>query len=249
MTCKKRYTVLDVLRGAAVIAMIAYHALWDLVNIFGVSMPWFSSTTATVIQLSIRWAFILISGFSWHLGGKKLKRALTVIAASLIITAVTYVFMPEERILFGVLSLLGAAMLVTIPLHRLMKKIPACIGVVVCALLFILTYNVPEGYVGIGDLALFELPDFLYTHTLTAFFGFMPVGFFSADYVPLFPWLFMFWIGYYLYLFFERYNLLRFMCAFSFKPLELVGRHSLIIYMLHQPVVYGLLWAVFYLYQ
>lgn len=245
MTTKVRYTVLDVLRGGAVIAMIIYHALWDLVNIFGVYMPWFSSTTASVIQLSIRWAFILISGFSIHLSKRKLRHALTVLGASLIITLVTFIFTPEARILFGVLSLLGSAVLLTIPLNKPMKKINPTVGIVICALLFVLTYNLPRGFVGVGDFALFELPDFLYCHTLTAFFGFKPAGFFSTDYVPLLPWLFMFWIGYYVYLFFEKYNLLRFMSAFSLKPLEFVGRHSLIIYMLHQPVVYGLLYIIF----
>lgn len=245
MSAKLRYTVLDVLRGAAVIAMVVYHTLWDLVNIFNVSIPWFGSTTASVIQLSIRWAFILIAGFSFHLSRKKLKHALVVLGASAVISLVTFVFTYDARILFGVLSLLGSAMLVTIPLHKLMKKVPAYIGVAVCALLFMLTYNVPRGYIGVWDVVFFELPDFLYCHTLTSFFGFRPAGFFSTDYVPFFPWVFMLWIGYYLYLFFEKYNLLRLLSAFSLKPLEFAGRHSLIIYMVHQPMVYAILWLLF----
>lgn len=71
MEKKMRYNTLDLLRGVAVIAMIAYHLLWDLVNIFDVNIPWFGSGSARVIQQSIRRAFILISGFSWHLGKKK----------------------------------------------------------------------------------------------------------------------------------------------------------------------------------
>lgn len=120
----KRLYVLDSLRGLAVIAMILYHTLWDLVFMFDVSIPWFRSDTAHVFQLSIRWAFILISGFSWHLGSKKLKRALVVLGASAVISAVTFIFTYEARILFGVLSLLGASMLVAIPLDKLFAKIP-----------------------------------------------------------------------------------------------------------------------------
>jgi len=242
---KVRYTVLDALRGTAIIAMIVYHALWDIVYMFGVSVPWFGSATASVIQLSIRWAFILISGFSWHLGSKNLRRSLVVLGASAVITLVTYIFTYEARILFGVLSLLGVSMLVTIPLDKIFSKIHPVIGVVLMSLLFALTYNVPRGYIGIGNIEFVELPSFLYCHTVTAFFGFAPVGFYSADYVPFIPWVFMFFIGYFLYRVFERFGVLEVFSAFRIKPLEFIGRHSLIIYMVHQPIVYGALWVIF----
>lgn len=245
MEKKLRYTVLDAVRGLAVIAMIIYHALWDMVYIFGVNMPWFGSASARVIQLSIRWAFIIISGFSWHLGRKKLRRSLTVIGASVLISLVTYIFMPEEIILFGVLSLIGSAMLVTIPLDKLMRKIHPYIGLALCAVLFTVLYNVPRGYVGIGDWVWFELPVFLGFHTIMAYFGFMPQGFFSTDYVPVLPWIFLFWCGYFLYLIMQKHNLLKCLSAFRVKPLEFVGRHSLLIYLLHQPLVYGLLFVIF----
>ena len=245
MVQKNRLTVLNALRGTAIIAMIVYHILWDLVNIFGVNMPWFGSKTALVIQLSIRWAFILISGFSWHLGRRKLKRSLIVIGASAIITLVTYIFMPEELILFGVLSFMCFAMLSAIPLAKLFEKIPPYIGISVSALFFTLTYNIPRGYVGFGDFVFFELPDFLYMSKLTAFFGFPSSDFFSTDYVPFFPWVFLFFVGIFLYKAFEKHNLLRFLSAFRVKPLEFIGRHSLIIYMLHQPLVYAILMLLF----
>ncbi|MBQ2825456.1 MAG: DUF1624 domain-containing protein [Clostridia bacterium] len=241
----KRLYVLDALRGLAVIAMILYHTLWDLVYMFDVNIPWFGSTTAHVFQLSIRWAFILISGFSWHLGSKKLKRALVVLGASAVISAVTFFFTYEARILFGVLGLLGASMLVAIPLNKLFAKIPPVVGVVLMSLLFTLTYNIPRGYIGVGKTVFFHLPDFFYCHTVTAFFGFPPKGFFSADFVPFFPWVFMFFIGYFLYLFFKKYNLLIGLSAFRVKPLEFVGRHSLVIYMVHQPLVYAILLLIF----
>lgn len=245
MEKKMRYNTLDLLRGVAVISMIAYHLLWDLVNIFDVNIPWFGSGSARIIQQSIRWAFILISGFSWHLGKKKLRRALIVLGASAVITLVTYVFMRDALILFGVLSLIGSAMLITIPLHKVYSKISPYLGIVVSSVLFALCYNVPRGYVGIGKNVFFELPDFLYGHTVTAYFGFAPEGFFSTDYVPLFPWIFLFWVGYFLFAVFEKHNLLRFLSKVSFKPLDYVGRHSLIIYMVHQPVVYGVLYIIF----
>lgn len=245
MENKIRYKTLDLLRGVAVIAMIAYHLLWDLVYIFDVNIPWFGSESARVIQQSIRWAFILISGFSWHLGKKKLKRSLIVLGASAVITLVTYIFMRDAIILFGVLSLIGSAMLITIPLHKVFSKISPYIGIAVSMVLFVLCYNVTRGYIGIGKTVFFELPDFLYSYTISAYFGFMPKGFFSTDYVALLPWLFLFWVGYFLFLIFEKHNLLRFLSKISFKPLEFAGRHSLIIYMVHQPLVYSILYIIF----
>ena len=245
MTQKSRYTVLDALRGLWIVLMIFYHTLWDLVYMFDVNIPWFTTTTAHIFQLSIRWAFILISGFSWHLGRKKLKRSLIVIGASILISLITFIFTYDARILVGVLSLLGLSMLVAIPLDKVFSKIPPVVGVVVMSLLFTLTYNIPRGYIGVGNFEFFKLPSILYFNNITACFGFPPRGYYSADYVPILPWVFMFFIGYFLYLFFKKYNLLRALSAFRVKPLEFIGRHSLIIYMVHQPLVYGILLLIF----
>ncbi len=245
MMSKKRYTVLDALRGLWVVAMVIYHTLWDLVYMFDVNIPWFGSTTAHIFQLSIRWAFILISGFSWHLGSKKLKRSLIVMGASIVISLVTFIFTYDARILFGVLSLLGVSMLMAIPLDKLFSKVHPVLGICLMSALFVLTYNVPRGYIGVGDFEFFELPSILYFNNITACFGFPPRGFYSADYVPLIPWVFMFFIGYFLYLFFKKHNILRFLASFRVKPLEFIGRHSLIIYMVHQPLVYAILLLIF----
>ena len=55
MEKKKRYTLIDILRGISVIAMIVYHAMWDLVYVHGVDIPWFFTEGASVFQSYIRW--------------------------------------------------------------------------------------------------------------------------------------------------------------------------------------------------
>lgn len=242
---KTRYTVLDILRAFAIIAMVVYHTLWDLVYMFGVSIPWYKTDVGFIFQQSICWSFILLSGFCWSLGKHKLRRAVTVLVCSAIITVVTAVFMPDSLIIHGVLSLLGTAMLVTIPLERLLKKIPSFIGLIINAVLFALTYNVSDGTLGFG----IRLPDFLYANGITAFFGFPDSGFFSSDYFPLLPWLFLFWVGYFLFNLFERKGILKYLSSFSCKPLEFIGRHSLEIYMAHQPIIYGILCFIFVLFD
>ena len=108
---KVRLHALDSIRGITILSMIAYHAMWDLVYMFGVHADWYRSDGAHLWQQSICWTFILLSGFCHALGRKPWKRGLIVIGASAAVTLVTLIFMPEQKILFGVLNLLGLSML------------------------------------------------------------------------------------------------------------------------------------------
>lgn len=245
MERKIRYNKIDDIRGLALLCMIAYHTLWDLVYIFGVNMPWYRSTGAYVWQQSICWTFIFISGFCQPLGKKKLKRSLLVFGAGLLITAVTVIFMPQDRVVFGVLTLLGSCMLIFIPLEKLMKKINCIIGAGVSILLFFLTRNINEGYLGFEQFNIMKLPDFLYSNLFTTWLGFTEKKFYSTDYFSLFPWIFLFFTGYFCFRIFEKYNLLKIFEKKLCKPLEWLGKHSLIIYVLHQPLVYAILTCVF----
>ncbi len=239
----KRYTLLDIFRGIAILAMVAYHLTWDLVYIYDVPFPWFHSHGAFIVQRTIRWAFILLSGFCWSLSRKNLRRAQIVIGASLIISLVTMFATPESAIYFGVLSLIGSAMLVTILLDKPFQKLSPYLGLALCILLFLLTAKVGEGLLGFGKWTV-ELPDWLYANYFSAYFGFYPRGFSSSDYVPLLPWLFSYWMGYFLYHIFKKQNWLPALSVVSFKPLEWIGRHSLEIYLLHQPIIYGILFLI-----
>lgn len=137
-------------------------------------------------------------------------------------------------------------MLITIPLDKIYKKISPYIGFGLSLILFILTYDVELGKFGINGVWTCNLSDSLYKNVITAFFGFPPRRFSSLDYVPFFPWVFAFWMGYFIYQEIKRRDWLKYLSFISFKPLEWLGRHSLIIYMLHQPLVYGLLHLIYY---
>ena len=73
---------------------------------------------------------------------------------------------------FGVLTFLGSAMLLTGVLEPLLKKIPPAAGLAVSAVLFALTYHLDERWLGFGGLRL-ALPDAWYANYFTAFFGFL----------------------------------------------------------------------------
>ena len=185
-----RYALLDELRGLDLVSMMLYHACWDMMFLFGIWMDWYAGMPGRLWQQTICWVFILLSGFCVQLGHRTLKRGAQVFAAGALVTVVTLVFMPEDRVVFGVLTFLGSAMLLTGVLEPLLKKIPPAAGLAVSAVLFALTYHLDERWLGFGGLRL-ALPDAWYANYFTAFFGFLPFDFYSTDYFALLPWVFV----------------------------------------------------------
>ena len=139
---------LDVLRGLTMISMIAYHTLWDIHFIFGMPLGWYVGLPGYVWQQSICWTFILLSGYLAGMGqyqdrqggqndpGKEInsrqrrkfpRRGLQVFGCGALITVVTILVMPQDKVIFGVLTLLGSCKLIVWALHRFSgphKKIP-----------------------------------------------------------------------------------------------------------------------------
>lgn len=244
---KPRYAFLDALRGICLVSMIAYHTMWDLVYIFKVNAPWFKSDYAYIWQQSICWCFIFLSGFCWNFGKKHLKRGLLVFGGGTVITLVTMIAMPEDIIIFGVLTLIGTAMLLMIPLDKLFKKCPPLLCSIISFIIFILCKKVPRGYIGFGDKVFFNLPEILYRNYFTAFLGFKFKGFVSSDYFPLIPWLFLFIAGYFFFKFLEKKDIIKKWKKTPPKKelFTFIGRNSFWIYMAHQPLVYGILMIIF----
>lgn len=191
-----RYRLLDELRGLDLISMMLYHGMWDVVFLFGVAQKWYTGRPGFVWQQSICWVFLLLSGFCLPLGHHPFRRGAVVFGAGALVTAVTLLFLPEDVVWFGVLTLLGSSMLLTAALDPLLRRVPPAVGVAVSALLFWVTYPTMNGFWNLpgGRLA---LPQALYASYTTAYLGFMPKSFFSTDYFPLLPWLFLFWVGYF----------------------------------------------------
>ena len=227
-----RLWFLDLLRGINLISMIAYHGAYDLVYLYGVNLPGYRGLPGYLWQQSICWLFIFLSGFSFCLGrfhgGRRVKRGLLLTACGLLITAVTALVMPQSLIIMGVLSFFGLAVLL---------------------ILFFLTRDVPSGYLGFEGLRLCALPDFLYRGVFMIILGFPWPGFFSTDYFSLLPWIFLFWSGFFTFRCTPYGRGLRQWPAFFRHRLcpflEFIGRHTLPIYMIHQPA----LMAVFLLAQ
>ena len=168
-----RYALLDELRGLDLVSMMLYHACWDMMFLFGIWMDWYIGWPGRLWQQSICWVFILLSGFCVPLGHRTLKRGAQVFAAGALVTVVTLVFMPEDRVVFGVLTFLGSAMLLTGVLEPLLKRVMPAVGLAVSAVLFAVCYPVGLGWVGLGGWKLM-LPQSLYANYFTAFFWLLP---------------------------------------------------------------------------
>ena len=236
MVKRVRFDGLDTMRGITLISMIAFHASWDLVYMFGVNWPWYRSFGAYVWQQSICWTFILLSGYCLHLGRHRLRRGLAAFAGGAAVSLVTMIAMPGSSVFCGVLTFLGTATLLSVPLEPLLRRIPARTGLAGCFLLFMLLRDVNEGYFGFEGARIAAVPDGLYRNLFTACLGFPPGGFTSTDYFPLLPWLFLFLTGYFLY------DLHRDTPSRLCIPgVTAMGRHSLVVYLLHQPLIYGVL--------
>ena len=240
-----RLAGLDTIRGITLLSMMLYHTCWDLVFLFGKKIPGYSGLGGYVWQQSICWTFILLAGFCWSLGSHHLKRGLIVFGSGILITFVTLLVMPESRVIFGVLTLIGSCMLLLIPMEKLLLKLRAEIGLAGSFLLFLLFRNVNTGYLGFENWNILKLPDGFYENLFTTYLGFPQKGFFSADYFSLLPWFFLFLTGFYLYQLVQKNHMMEKLFSWGVPGFDVIGRHSLLIYLLHQPVVFGISWMLF----
>ena len=244
---KTRLHLLDALRGFLIVNMIGYHGMWNLVYLFGVKAPWYRALPGHIWQQFICWSFILLSGFCWSMSRSHIRRGLMVFGGGAVVSLVTCLLMPENRILFGILTCIGSCMLLMIPLAKFLRKIPAEIGAAASFLTFGLLRNCGKGSLGFESLILCALPDWLYRNHFTAYLGFPHRSFFSTDYFPLLPWVFLFITGFYLFQITSEKDFNEKLFARGQVPLlNLIGRNSLLVYLLHQPVLYGLGMLFFY---
>ncbi len=236
---RPHYPLLDGVRGLCLVSMTAYHGMYDLVAIFGLSAPWYRGTPGYVWQQSICWTFILLSGLCWNLSRHHLKRGLILVGCGALVTLITLAVMPSQRILYGVLTLLRLSALLLIPLDKAFRKIPAWAGLLGALALFALTRNVSRGSLGFESLVLCPLPGWLYQTDLLAAVGLPSPGFWSTDYFPLLPWFFLYCAGYFSWGLLSGSPRAKELLGASVPPLGFLGRHSLLLYLLHQPALMG----------
>lgn len=231
-----RYALPDTLRGMATISMVLYHGVWDMDYLAGLDWAWYQGPWGYLWQQSTCWTFFLLAGFCWPFSRNPIKKALVLLAAGGIVTTLTLLVMPAQRVVFGVLTQLGFCTLALAVMRPLLEKVRPAMGLLGSAVLFFLTRDINTGFLGFEGLRLIALPAELYRNLFTTFFGFQAPGFYSADYFSVFPWAFLFLCGFFLAKTFPlRHGGI---ADINIPFFSLVGRHSLPFYLAHQPVLY-----------
>ncbi len=229
MAKKERIWEIDALRGLFIIFVVIIHLIFDLEYMYNVDLN--LPNMYYFVQVNGGILFVLISGISITLGSRCIKRGLFVLGCGLLITLVTYILFPEITIVFGILHLLGVCML----LYPIYKKLPSW------AIALLAVPIVVLGYV-------FE--NMQVNNPYLFFIGLTTEKFNTGDYFPLFPHLGYFMIGVVLgrLLYSEKKSLLPNFPKNNFiiKFLQFCGRHSIWIYLIHQPVIYLVLNLIFH---
>lgn len=239
-TERQRIVWLDEWRGAALVSMIIYHALWDAGGWFGYTALCPTGTSAMIWQQVTCALFVAIAGFSFGLDRRPWRRGTLVLTAGMMITVVTTTFFPPG-IHCGILTMLGTSILLSAALkYWPWKTLAPTVGAMICLLLFTVTRSVSDGMIGVGTMT-YPLPHSWYAGEWSAWIGFPPHGFASLDYVPLLPWIFLFRAG---YCWQQRYKRTTADVCRKSSPLAWLGRHSLAVYLLHQPIIYVILVSV-----
>ena len=222
-----RFWELDFTRGLAVIGMIIFHALWNL-NFFGYTTLNLYSGWLGIFQKVIAVTFLALVGIGLTLSANKhenyktwfLKRGLFIFGLGMLITAFTFIFFRENLIYFGILHLIGVSIILAIPFA---KQIYANL---ILGLSLIITG--------------------LYLQTLTFNFSYLLwLGFYTPlatfDYYPILPWFGVILIGIAVgNIIYKNGNRLKEIKDYN-NIISKIGKQSLLIYFIHQPILFGVL--------
>ena len=242
---RKRIYLLDEIRGFAVICMVFHHTLLSIGEIFSSQTFLGLFNTLCIFQPLFWFFFFGASGISSRLSRNNLSRGLKLLGIALVVTVVTWAyFNGTYTIVFGVLHFLSLAMIIFHFIKPLFERLNPIVGIVICFLLFAFTYHLSSGYVGIFDMVKIYLPRELYGTHFLFWLGFPSADFVSADYFPLLPHIFLFFIGGFLGTYVVRGRVPKFAYKKHSGFLCFFGKHALIVYIAHQPIIYAVCYLV-----
>jgi uncharacterized membrane protein len=240
MDSAPRFPEIDATRGIAILMMVLFHTVFDLnffmilpVNVSTGFWRWFAMATASLFLLVVGISLVVSharsaekhSGFA--LTKKFLYRGTGIFALGLLVTFATWLYLHEGFIIFGILHLIGVSVMLSVLFFRFGRQN------ILLGLLFIA-----------GGFFIGNIPGPVWLLPL----GISPASFATVDYTPLIPWFGAVLVGMGVGEFLYAGGVRRFTAPHLpdrvMMPLSFLGRYSLIIYLLHQPVIILLLAAV-----
>jgi uncharacterized membrane protein len=227
--------LVDAARGVAIVAMVVFHFAWDLYYLGFSDVDVTSVLGWVVFQKAILSSFLLLVGISLalaHSDGIRWRgfwrRFLFILAAALLTTAGTYAVLPQYFVYFGILHAIAAFSLV--------------------GLIFV---RAPWWAAGLGAAVFLFAPlviptnPIMYTRELS-WIGFWPLPPPTTDIVPFFPWFGVVLVGIAATKLVRRTAVWDAIAGLKLdglpgRVLRWMGRWALLIYLVHQPVIYGAL--------
>ena len=239
----KRFWEIDLFRGIAVIMMIIFHILYDLNHFDIYKINLFSGYFLIYLYVGAS-IFIGLVGLSLSLSYSRIKdklskkesllkylqRGLMIFGLGILITIATRLYLGEGFVVFGALHCIGASIILAYPFLQL-RYLNLLFG------MFLIFLGV-------------ILRSFTFDFPWLVWLGFRPSQFYTVDYFPLLPWFGVVIIGIFLgnilYSDYSRkFQLIDLSQTPIVKFVGFLGRHSLIIYLLHQPILLILISVLF----
>ena len=240
---KQRFWEIDSLRGLAIVMMVTFHFIFDL-NFFGIYsfnissgfLWWFARITASMfiflvgVSLSLsytRTTLLNNYGTERDLFLKYLKRGLKIFSYGLLVTAATWIFIGNGFIIFGILHFIGIAIILEYVVIK-RKYLNLFLGLAfIAAGIYLMSFR-------------FDFYGLLWL-------GFTPNNFYTVDYFPLLPWLGIVSLGIFLgntlyETYVRQFKLPDLSSNLMVRIFSFLGKHSLLIYLIHQPIIIILLY-------
>ena len=252
-TNKRRLMLIDSIRGLAILSMIGFHACW-IMSYFGIliSTARVDSFEFLIWERSICCTFIFISGFSFGLGRKQLKKGIIILLIGIAITILSVLFMYDIRDIFGILWILGLSPIIMTCADKYIEKKTntnkklLVICLILATVLLLVTWNINLGYLGLKSLnAYIYLPRGLYKGYFMTFLGFQAPGFYSVDYFSVFPWFFLYLMGYFTYKISRGSKFEGKVLTVGIPFVKTIGKYSLPIYLIHPVIIFILCYLTY----
>jgi len=218
----KRIVFLDLIRGILIIGVVFYHLIHNLEFYFNYNIDLYSfwPELIRIIGASL---FILMCGITANYSKNTLKRGIQLFGLGMLITIVTYLFDPVSYVKFGILHLLGTSLII----YHFYRKV---------------NYPVLYFLLGWSIILTIYIQNTVVTNSYLFPLGLFTRDFTSADYYPIFGYIIPFLMGNIIGKYMENKKIF-----YKWQPnniLTFFGRHSLIIYLIHQPIIIGILYLI-----
>ena len=241
---KGRIALLDELRGFCVLCMVFYHAFIFMYEQYGIQFGYDAYTFFLPVQPYVSCMFIFICGICCRLSHSNLKRGLKLAVFAITLNFISIIVLPKmgfenTEIRWGVLDFFTVAILSFALLDKPIRKVPWVLGFAIMIVFFwLFRYWLTAGTISVwGDVA-WTLPTKAFEQKWLFPIGIQHPDFFSADYFPMIPYVFVFYMGAFLGDPVSNGKVPEFAYPVHSNILSWLGQKCFLIYLLELPIIF-----------